>query len=125
MVNVPEDDRKPAAHTYHDNNKDDNSNCENDFEVGDEEDELDEDSDAVNDARTQFLFEDKNFYVDKEGDYHGDLGDLDNTLVAGGPKKTDCFLNMTAEDDVKAMADYQKDRKTYTDRVHCQRRGFL
>jgi hypothetical protein len=41
---------------------------------------------------------------------------LDNTLVAGGPKKTDCF-NMTAADAVQAMKDYQNDRKTYTDCV--------
>ena len=89
------------------------------IKVGDEEDGLDEDSDAVNDAITQFLFKDKNFYVDKEGDYRGDLGGLDNTLVAGEPKKPEC-LNMTAKDAVKAMANYQKERRAYTDHVCCQ-----
>ena len=39
LVNVPEDDRKTAAQTYHDSN--DDSNCDDDFEVGGEEDELD------------------------------------------------------------------------------------
>ena len=51
----------------------DDSNSDNDFEVGGEEDELDEDSDAANNAITQFLFDDKNFYVEKEGDYRGDV----------------------------------------------------
>ena len=62
LVNVPEDDRKPAAKNYHNNNKDEPSGGDSDVDFGLEEDELDEDCVAVNDAITQFLFEDKNFY---------------------------------------------------------------
>ena len=100
LVNVPEDDRKPAAKTDHDNNIDELSGGDSDVDFGLEEDELDEDSVAVNDAITQFLFEYENFYVDEEDDYRGDHDGLDNTVIGGGPKKPDC-LHMTAKKLIK------------------------
>ena len=67
LVDVSEDDSKPDAKIgEHDNNG--VINYDNDFEVGGEEDELDEDYDDVNEAIFKFLFDDNNFYVDKEGD---------------------------------------------------------
>ena len=85
LVHDNEDDQKPSAKSdEYDNN--DGINYGNDDEDSGEEDPPDEVYDDVEDAISKFLFDYDNFYVNKEGDYHGDVGGVDNNLIAGGPQ---------------------------------------
>ena len=98
LLDDNEDDRKPAAKNddYDDKDFTNYAKDNGDEDASDEED-YDGDYDvednelilsSAEDYVAAFLAEDKNFYEEEEGDYHGDVCGVDQTLIVGGPKKT-------------------------------------